>query len=206
MPPATTKPGMKERSRGPAREGRAGKVNSPPTLQESNCPTQPFLLIPCSSFRSRQVFPLRPSFLASSHEPAGKRGRQTPAPEYRDPGDRALQRGARPGLPDPPVAGGRGAGPALRAEARAQRLPDGNAAGLQLPDGAARDACADAPAALPAPAGGADAVPVASEHPGDEPLGPGALHLRLRRPGGVALAGLLRGLARNGEWPLPEAK
>ena len=31
----------------------------------------------------------------------------------------------------------------------------------------------------------------------DQPVGPGAVHLRLRRPGRVAVAGLLRGLARD---------
>ena len=42
-------------------------------------------------------------------------------------------------------------------------------------------------------------VPVAAgQHAGDQPLGSGAVHLRLRRAGRLALAGLLRDLARNG--------
>src|SRR5262249_7107713 len=50
----------------------------------------------------------------------------------------------------------------------------------------------------PAPAGGADPVSVApGQHAGRQPLGPVPLHLRLRRPGGLALAGLLRDLARD---------
>ena len=84
------------------------------------------------------------------------------------------------------------------ASSRAQRLPAGDAAGLQLPDGAAGNARADPAEALPAPARRADAVPVAAgHHAGDEPLGPGAVHLRLRHPGRLALAGVLRGLARD---------
>src|SRR5262249_9622070 len=78
------------------------------------------------------------------------------------------------------------------------RLPAGDAARVELPDRAARDARADADEALPAPARGADVVPVAAgQHAHDQPLGPGQVHQRLRRPGGVALAGLLPGLARD---------
>ena len=45
---------------------------------------------------------------------------------------------------------------------------------------------------LSAPAGRPDAVPVAAgQHAGHQPLGSGALHLHLRRPGGLALAGVL---------------
>ena len=52
---------------------------------------------------------------------------------------------------------GQHAGAALPPQAGAQRLPAGNAAGVQLPDGAAGDAGPDAAEALPAPAGRADA-------------------------------------------------
>src|SRR5438105_233946 len=77
-------------------------------------------------------------------------------------------------------------------------LPGRDPPGVQLPHRAARDARADAAEALPPPVGGTDPVPVApGEHPGVEPLGPLALHLHLRHPGGLALAGLLRGLARD---------
>ena len=42
-------------------------------------------------------------------------------------------------------------------------------------------------------------VPVAAgQHAHDQPLGPGEVHLRLRRPGRLALAGVLRNLARDG--------
>src|SRR5262249_6641002 len=114
------------------------------------------------------------------------------------PGDRTVQRGARPRVPDPSGPGRRRAGAALLPQARAQRLPVGDAPGLQLPDRAAGDARADAAEALPPSPGGPDALPVApGEHAHHQPLGPVALHLRLRRPGRLALAGLLRDLARD---------
>src|SRR4029079_7601176 len=106
------------------------------------------------------------------HEPDGKRGRQAPAVEHRDPGDRALQRRARPGVPHPPDPAGRRAAVALQPEAGAQRLPGGEPAGVELTGGAAGDAGFDAAQALPAPAGGADAVPVAAGlDAGHEPMG-----------------------------------
>ena len=96
---------------------------------------------------------------------------------------------------------------ALLPQAGAQRLPAGNATGVQLSDGAAGDARADAAEALPAPARRPDAVPVAAgQHAGDQPLGSGAVHLRLRRAGRLALAGCYEIWHETGEWPLPEAK
>src|SRR5438067_2100897 len=78
-------------------------------------------------------------------------------------------------------------GAALRPQAVPQRLPGRDAPGGQLPDRAARDAHPDAAEALPPPAGGADALPVAAgQHKGHQPLGPGPLHVRLRRPGRLA--------------------
>ena len=88
---------------------------------------------------------------------------------------------------------------ALPAQAVPQRLPAGDAAALQLPDRAAGDARPDAAEALPAPARRADAVPVAAGLDARrQPLGPGEVHLHLRHPGRLALAGLLRNLARHG--------
>src|SRR5207237_6630607 len=93
---------------------------------------------------------------------------------------------------------GRGAGGALPPQAGPQRLPARDAAAVELPDRAARDARRHAAETLPPLIGGADAVPVAARlDAGDQPLGPGPVHLHLRGAGRVALAGLLRDLARH---------
>src|SRR5581483_2391522 len=87
---------------------------------------------------------------------------------------------------------------ALLPQAGAQRLPAGNPAGVQLSHGAAGNPRPDPAEALPAPARRADLVPVApGQHAHDQPLGPGPVQLRLRRAGGLALAGVLRDLARD---------
>src|SRR5581483_8817803 len=69
---------------------------------------------------------------------------------------------------------------------------------VQLPDGPAGDPGAHPAEALPAPAGGADPLPVAAGlDPADQPLGPDPVHLHLRGASRLAVAGLLRGLARD---------
>src|SRR5579871_389194 len=129
---------------------------------------------------------------------ARQRGRQAAAPERRDPGHREVQRGPGPGVQDSGDPPGQHDGAALPPQAGAQRLSVGDAAALQLPDRPARDAGGDADEALPAPAGRADALPVAARiDAGRQPVGPVAVHLHLRGAGGLALAGVLRDLARH---------
>src|SRR5262249_46640363 len=61
--------------------------------------------------------------------------------------------------------------------------------------------------ALPPFARRADAVPVAArQHADDQPLGPLAVQLRVRHPGRLALAGVLRNLARHGRMALARSE
>src|SRR5262249_7628533 len=101
-------------------------------------------------------------------------------------------------LQDPAGAHGQQPGVALQAQTWAQCLPVGNEAGIELSHGAARSSRADPSEALPPLTGRANAVLVASgEHANDESMGPGTLYVRFRHSGGLALAGLLRNLARD---------
>src|SRR5262249_29293680 len=133
-----------------------------------------------------------------AYGPARHRTREAPAVVRRGAGDREVQRGPRPGVPDHRHPGRWGPRTQLPAQAGPQPVPDRDTVALQLPDGPPRDPGADPAQALPTPARRPNALPVAAGlDSGGEPVGPGEVHLYLRHPGCLAMAGLLRDLARH---------